>query len=101
MLSTKLVLLLATSLVTAGNIPRDKLIYQDATRPPAERAVDLLSRMTWEEKVGQLGGIRQPFQSVDGKPAFNRTAYDITHELQNGQIGKLVQQHSTQQMDRC
>ena len=32
-------------------------IFRDASRPLAERVADLLSRMTREEKIGQLGQV--------------------------------------------
>ncbi len=59
-------------------------IYKDASHSPADRASDLLAQMTWEEKVGQLGGIRQILQA---KLAFNQTLFDSIHSLQNGMIG--------------
>ena len=31
--------------------------YRDATLPVAERVADLLSRMTLDEKIAQLGGV--------------------------------------------
>ena len=61
--------------------------YMDASLPPAKRAEDLLRRMTWEEKIGQMGGVRRAFTSVDKKPVFNRTAFDLIHAKENGQIG--------------
>ncbi|KAI1413121.1 glycoside hydrolase family 3 protein [Hypoxylon sp. FL1857] len=61
--------------------------YLDQSLSPKERAADLLHRMTWEEKVGQLGGIRQTLGRINGKPSFNRTAFDTIHNTQNGQIG--------------
>jgi hypothetical protein len=62
--------------------------YLDSTLPPFRRADDLLGRMTWEEKVGQLGGIRRAFGTSNGKPVFNRTVYETTRSTQNGQIGE-------------
>lgn len=35
-------------------VAQERFLYQDATRTPEERTKDLLSRMTVEEKVGQL-----------------------------------------------
>ena len=74
----------ATGLVSVRN---GNPAYLDATLSPEERASDLLQRMTWEEKVGQLGGVRYPFSRVNGKAYFNQTSYELIHETQNGQIG--------------
>lgn len=63
--------------------------YSDSSLSAHERASDLLARMTWEEKVGQLGGIRRPMSRSDGKVIFNRTSFEQTRETQNGQIGKF------------
>ncbi|KAI0534159.1 beta-glucosidase [Xylaria digitata] len=62
-------------------------LYKNPSYTPKERAEDLLKLMTWEEKVGQLGGARRLFNRVDGKPSFNETALATTLETQNGQIG--------------
>lgn len=62
--------------------------YLDLSLSPKERAADLIQRMTWEEKVGQLGGIRRPLTRTDGKAIFNKTSFDIIRKTQNGQIGK-------------
>lgn len=62
--------------------------YLNASLTPAERADDLLQRLTWEEKVGQMGGIRSPFSSVNGSISFNTTSFEKIKCTQNGQIGK-------------
>ncbi|KAI0882348.1 glycoside hydrolase family 3 protein [Annulohypoxylon maeteangense] len=61
--------------------------YLDSSLPPKERAADLLQRMTWEEKVGQLGGVRRTLGRTNGQATLNKTAFDIAHKTQNGQIG--------------
>lgn len=61
--------------------------YLDSSLSPKERAADLLQRMTWEEKVGQLGGVRRTLTHTNGQAVFNKTAFDIVHKTQNGQIG--------------
>ncbi len=61
--------------------------YLNPSYTPEERAEDLLKLMTWEEKIGQLGGARRLFDRVNGKPSFNETALAITLETQDGQIG--------------
>ncbi|KAI0150084.1 glycoside hydrolase family 3 protein [Hypoxylon sp. NC0597] len=65
--------------------------YLDLSLSPKERAADLIQRMTWEEKVGQLGGIRRPLTRTDGKAIFNKTSFDTIRKTQNGQIGLGVQ----------
>lgn len=55
---------------------------QDAA---ADRARGLLEQMTWQEKVGQMGGIRR---LLGPDLAFNQTLFDEIHPTQNGNIGK-------------
>jgi hypothetical protein len=62
--------------------------YRNPSLEPAKRADDLLKRLTWEEKIGQMGGIRAAFTSVNGSVAFNRTSFERIRSTQNGQIGK-------------
>ncbi|KAH0430416.1 periplasmic beta-glucosidase [Colletotrichum camelliae] len=62
-------------------------LYQDASRSPKERADDLLALMTWEEKVGQLGGIRRLAERVNGALSYNETSFEEIRKTQNGQIG--------------
>lgn len=64
--------------------------YRNPALPPAERAADLLARMTWEEKIGQLGGIRKSVSRVDGLPSFNRSSFESIRETQNGNLGEFV-----------
>ncbi|KAF6794671.1 periplasmic beta-glucosidase [Colletotrichum musicola] len=61
--------------------------YLDASPSPKERADDFLRLMTWEEKVGQLGGIRRLAENVNGKLSFNETSFEEIRKTQNGQIG--------------
>ena len=63
--------------------------FKNTTLTPAERADSLLKLLTWEEKVGQMGGIRAAFKSVNGSIVFNRTSFEQIRATQNGQIGKL------------
>ncbi|KAF2118422.1 periplasmic beta-glucosidase [Lophiotrema nucula] len=58
--------------------------YKDASLSPIERANDLLGRMNWEEKVGQMGGVRR---LAEAKLAFNRSNYEAFVETQNGILG--------------
>lgn len=59
-------------------------IYKDTTCISSQRAVDLLSRMSWTEKVKQLGGIRQV---LGENMSFNKTNFDIFNKAQDGNIG--------------
>jgi hypothetical protein len=62
------------------------LPYKDASLTPTERADDLLERMNWEEKIGQMGGIRR-FASAN--LTVNRTSYEIYAQDQNGILGEM------------
>ena len=64
--------------------PKNTLPYLDPSLSPVERADDLLERMNWTEKIGQMGGIRR---LLSGGLSFNRTTYDSIRTLQNGIIG--------------
>jgi hypothetical protein len=39
-------------------------VYENPTYSPEERARDLLGRLTWQEKVAQMGGMRQSGRDV-------------------------------------
>ncbi|KAJ5653560.1 hypothetical protein N7490_000563 [Penicillium lividum] len=69
------------STATCGN---NGAIYKDNTCSQSQRAEDLLSRMSWTEKVKQLGGIRQV---LGEKMSFNKTKFDIFNKAQDGNIG--------------
>ncbi|TEA10085.1 Periplasmic beta-glucosidase [Colletotrichum sidae] len=72
--------------------------YRDSSRSPKERADDLLGRMTWDEKVGQLGGIRRLAERVYGQLSFNKTSFEEIRATQNGQIGFGAQQNYAQDL---
>ncbi|TDZ35597.1 Periplasmic beta-glucosidase [Colletotrichum spinosum] len=72
--------------------------YRDSSRSPKERADDLLGRMTWDEKVGQLGGIRRLAERVNGQVSFNKTSFEEIRATQNGQIGFGAQQNYAQDL---
>jgi hypothetical protein len=59
-------------------------VYKDPSCTSTQRAEDLLARMSWTEKVKQLGGIRQV---LGGNMSFNKTKFDIFNEAQDGNIG--------------
>lgn len=86
MLFHALLLTVLVSLCSSSAVQRrDTPSYKDASLSPKERAQALLKLMTWEEKVGQMGGIRR---LLADKLVFNQTTFDAIHELQNGEIGK-------------
>lgn len=63
-------------------------VATDPMRSARARAADLAGRMTWEEKLGQLGGVRRLVDRVDGAPAFNATSFAEFAQTQNGQLGE-------------
>ncbi|CRK41150.1 hypothetical protein BN1723_015852 [Verticillium longisporum] len=67
------------------------LSYKDPSITPKERAQDLLERMTWAEKVTQLGGIRRAVSRTNGKPVFNETSFNAIRKTQNGKLGLGLQ----------
>ncbi|KAJ8126056.1 hypothetical protein O1611_g7583 [Lasiodiplodia mahajangana] len=89
----KLRLLLYAALTAAQH--GGEHLYLNSSYTPKERAEDLLKLMTWEEKVGQLGGARRLFERVNGKLWSNETALAITVETQNGQIANFMSDTST------
>lgn len=81
-----LALVLASSVrATVNTTNSSTVIYKDPSYSAADRAADLLSRMTWTEKIGQMGGVRRLLGSG---LSFNQTSYDILAEYQNGILGK-------------
>ncbi|KAF3352317.1 Folic acid synthesis protein fol1 [Verticillium dahliae VDG1] len=73
--------------VDSRRTSNESFIYKDPSFTPKERAQDLLERMTWAEKVGQLGGIRRAVSRTNGKPVFNETSFNAIRKTQNGQLG--------------
>ncbi|KAJ5709565.1 hypothetical protein N7493_009856 [Penicillium malachiteum] len=71
-----------SSVKACGNNGVD--IYKDITCSSTQRTEDLLSRMSWTDKVKQLGGIRQ---ILGEDVSFNKTKFEIFNEAQNGNIG--------------
>lgn len=82
--------LLAAGKITASDQygTKDKLVYKDPSYTALERATDLLERMTWEEKVGQMGGVRA---LLGADLAFNETSYNSIRQLQNGILGIVIE----------
>lgn len=52
-----------------------------------QRAEALLKKMTWEEKVGQMGGVRRLLKLG---PVVDEENYEKIHRLQNGNMGEIV-----------
>lgn len=73
--------LLASALVAGTSVP----IYKNSSYNAAQRAADLLPRLTWSQKVGQMGGVRRLLGS---QLSLNQTNVDILLETQNGILGK-------------
>jgi len=61
-------------------------IYRDAARPAAERATDLLSRMTFEEKIAQVGSVWAMEVLEDRKFSANKAAVLMSNGL--GQVSR-------------
>ncbi|KEF59504.1 uncharacterized protein A1O9_04348 [Exophiala aquamarina CBS 119918] len=55
--------------------------WEDKSLPAGERADNLLPQLSWEEKIAQMGGIRQLLQA---NASFNRTNWNNLYPLQHG-----------------
>jgi hypothetical protein len=71
---------LAPLVLAQNNAP-----WMNTSLSPRQRAEALAVVMTWEEKVGQMGGIRR---LLAANVTFNQITFDTIHKYQNGQIGK-------------
>jgi beta-glucosidase len=78
--------LLSLSLIIPIMYGQDGMTYKNSSYSALERAKDLLRRMTWEEKIGQMGGVRV---LLGANLTFNETTYNSIHELQNGILGNF------------
>ncbi|KAF1949805.1 glycoside hydrolase [Byssothecium circinans] len=74
---------LSTATPQNGISSQNTTRYLDASLSPAVRAQNLLDQMTWEPKVGQMGGVRRV---VNPTKTFNRTLYESVRATQNGNI---------------
>lgn len=85
--STVLGLVMASVVQATGNFTNSStVVYKNPSFSASDRAADLLSRMTWTEKIGQMGGVRR-LLGLD--LSFNQTSYDILAEYQNGILGRF------------
>ncbi|KAI1454139.1 glycoside hydrolase superfamily [Annulohypoxylon moriforme] len=79
------VLALCQALVSTTLLPsRDSPLYLDPSKSAEDRAQDLLKRMTWEEKIGQMGG---NLKLASYGPIFNESSFEKVNKTQNGIIG--------------
>lgn len=77
---------LASAVQAAGNSSSTP-IYKDPSFSAHDRAADLLAKMTWAEKIGQMGGVRR---LLGTNLSFNQTSYDILSQYQNGILGESL-----------
>lgn len=61
-------------------------IYKNVSYSAQDRAADLLSRMAWVDKIGQMGGVRR---LLGTNLSFDQASYNIVAEYQNGILGKF------------
>lgn len=73
---------------------------------PRQRAKVLMKKMTWEEKIAQMGSIRRLLKLG---PEVDEENYNSRYELQHGTIGKIrteatvqtITDSFLQALDRC
>lgn len=58
---------------------------------PKQRAKALLKKMTWEEKIAQMGGIRRLLTSGS---IFNEANFESRYQYQHGNIGECANSNS-------
>jgi hypothetical protein len=61
--------------------------WQDKSLPASVRADNLLPQLSWEEKIAQMGGIRQ---LLGANATFNQTTWDLLYPLQHGILSELA-----------
>jgi beta-xylosidase len=80
-------------------VSEQTVLWRDASRPAAERAADLLARMTLEEKVAQLGSIWVGNQPRDSNVAPMQGDFGAPEaplaELISGGLGQLTRVFGT------
>jgi len=82
------VALVISAALSAVIVPRQNSSeWQDWSQSPSQRAANLLPQLTWEEKIAQMGGIRQ---LLGVNATFNRTTWDSLYPLQHGILSKLL-----------
>ncbi|KAJ9644821.1 hypothetical protein H2204_001283 [Knufia peltigerae] len=83
LLFSGLALFISTAASSAVLVRRDNnsTAWQDKSLPAAIRADSLLPQLSWEEKIAQMGGIRQ---LLGPNVTFNQTTWDNLYPLQHG-----------------
>lgn len=77
-----LALSISTAFSAAVLEPRQNAsAWKDPSLSASQRADSLLVHLSWEEKIGQMGGIRQLLGVND---TFNRTTWNTLYPLQHG-----------------
>ncbi|KAK3302826.1 alkaline-phosphatase-like protein [Chaetomium strumarium] len=71
------------SMVSIRNAALSALALAATHCDARQRAKDLLKQMTWEEKIGQMGGVRRVLSSG----TTVNPQYDTIRQMQNGQMG--------------
>ncbi|HEY6629498.1 MAG TPA: glycoside hydrolase family 3 N-terminal domain-containing protein, partial [Acidimicrobiia bacterium] len=80
--------------MTALTVDGEQPLYRDPAQPVHERVEDLLERMTWDEKIAQLGSV-WVFQILDGSAFSAEKARDL---LRNG-LGQVTRVSGASSLD--
>lgn len=83
---TALALTISTALSVAIAPRQNSSGWQGWSLTASQRAANLLPQLSWEEKIAQMGGIRQ---LLGTNATFNRTTWDTLYPLQHGILSKL------------
>lgn len=88
LLFSGLALFISTAASSAVLVRRDNnsTAWQDKSLPAAVRADSLLPQLSWEEKIAQMGGIRQ---LLGPNVTFNQTTWDNLYPLQHGILSEF------------
>lgn len=90
-LFTFFALSISTALSAAVLQPRQNAsAWRDPSLSASQRADSLLVQLSWEDKIGQMGGIRQLLGPND---TFNRTTWNTLYPLQHGILSESILPH--------